>query len=85
MNQDAIRRNQNWRLRVLEVSQQVTALHVAPAFSCTEITDAVYYNLLRKSDDGSFRDVFIMSKGHGCIVQYVILESLRKLLSKFRN
>ena len=76
MNKDAVQRNQIWRLRVLEVSQQVTALHVAPAFSCTEITDAIYFNLLRESDGGGFRDVFIMSKGHGCIVQYVILESL---------
>ena len=62
------------RLRILEISQQVTALHVAPAFSCTEITDFIYHQLMRRNAEGEFEDVFIMSKGHGCVIQYVILE-----------
>jgi transketolase len=69
-------RCRKYRQRILEISQQVTALHVAPAFSCTEITDAIYNGLMRKEADGSFRDVFLMSKGHGCMIQYVILEEL---------
>jgi transketolase len=67
-------RNLRYRKRILDVSQQVTALHVAPAFSCTEITDALYNEVMRKEADGSYRDVFLMSKGHGCVIQYVILE-----------
>lgn len=67
-------RCRGYRRRILEISQQVTALHVAPAFSCVEITDAVYHTLMRRDPDGSFRDVFLMSKGHGCMIQYVILE-----------
>jgi transketolase len=67
-------RNLRYRKRILEVSQQVSALHVAPAFSCTEITDALYNEVMRKEADGSYRDVFLMSKGHGCVIQYVILE-----------
>ena len=63
-----------YRRRIMEVSQQVSALHVAPAFSCTEITDVIYNGLMRKEADGSYRDVFLMSKGHGCMIQYVILE-----------
>ncbi|MGO9361542.1 MAG: transketolase [Xanthobacteraceae bacterium] len=70
-------RCRQYRRRILEISQQVAALHVAPAFSCTEITDAIYHGLMRGTD----HDVFLMSKGHGCMIQYVILEKLG-LLSK---
>jgi transketolase len=72
----ARRRCNAYRKRILEISQQVTALHVAPAFSCTEITDLVYNALMRRESAGAFRDVFLMSKGHGCMIQYVILEEL---------
>jgi len=55
---------------------------VAPAFSCTEITDAIYHGLMRREPDGSFHDVFLMSKGHGCMIQYVILEELGILTAR---
>ena len=72
--QDALRRCRAYRRRILDISQQVTALHVAPAFSCIEITDLLYNTLMRKEPDGGYRDVFLMSKGHGCMIQYVILQ-----------
>jgi transketolase len=59
-----------YRLRILEISQQVTAAHIAPAFSCIEIVDALYNEVMRQ------QDIFIMSKGHGCLAQYVVLEDL---------
>jgi len=65
------------RKRILEVSQRASALHVAPAFSCVEIVDLIYSSLMRvptSSDDVG--DFFLMSKGHGCMAQYVILEAL---------
>ncbi|MGA8614463.1 MAG: transketolase [Xanthobacteraceae bacterium] len=67
-------RCRGYRKRILDVSQQVAALHVAPAYSCIEITDLIYSNLMRREPNGEYRDVFLMSKGHGCMVQYVILE-----------
>jgi transketolase len=68
-------RCKRYRRRILDISQQVTALHCAPAFSCTEITDFIYHRLMReKAGGGGHEDVFIMSKGHGCMIQYVILE-----------
>ncbi len=70
----ARRRCLAYRRRILDISQQVGALHIAPAFSCTEITDVLYNNLMRRGADGEYRDVFLMSKGHGCMVQYVVLE-----------
>ena len=70
----ARRRCRGYRRRILDISQQVGALHVAPAFSCTEITDVLYNGLMRREASGDYRDVFLMSKGHGCMIQYVILE-----------
>jgi transketolase len=63
---------------VLDVSQRVTALHIAPAFSCLEMTDLIYHAFMRpdQAREGRFRDAFVMSKGHGCVSQYVILEDL---------
>jgi transketolase len=49
-------------------------MHVAPAFSCLEIVDMIYNSRFMK--DG---DTFIMSKGHGAMAQYVILEDMGKL------
>jgi transketolase len=69
----ARRRCRDYRRHILEISQQVSALHVAPAFSCVEITDLIYHDLMRHEANGEYRDVFLMSKGHGCMVQYVIL------------
>ena len=71
---EARRRCRDFRRRILDISQQVTALHVAPAFSCIEITDLIYNALMRREKNGEYRDVFLMSKGHGCMIQYVILE-----------
>ena len=65
-----------YRRRILEISQTVSALHVAPAFSCLEIADTIYHGLMRRDAKGQFIDTFLMSKGHGCLSQYVILEDL---------
>jgi transketolase len=62
------------RRRILEISQRVSALHIAPAFSCLEILDAIYYGL--RNQDGRSNDRVILSKGHGCMAQYAVLEAL---------
>ncbi len=69
-------RCRRYRRRILDISQQVSALHIGSAYSCTEIVDCIYSALMRKTTDGSLRDTFLMSKGHGCMIQYVILEEL---------
>jgi transketolase len=72
-----------YRRRILDISQKVSALHAAPAFSCVEITDVIYRGLMRPAADGKgFSDVFLMSKGHGCMTQYAILEDLGILSSE---
>lgn len=65
-----------FRRRILDISQKVTALHIAPAFSCLEMTDVIYHGLMRSGERERFSDLFLMSKGHGCMSQYVILEDL---------
>lgn len=73
----ARKRCMGYRRRILDISQTVTALHAAGAFSCLEIVDTIYHGLMKTSDERErFHDLFIMSKGHGCMAQYVILESL---------
>jgi transketolase len=69
-------RCRRFRRRILDISQQVSALHIGSAYSCTEIVDCIYYGLMRRRPDGSSPDTFLMSKGHGCMIQYVILEDL---------
>ncbi|MBS0534414.1 MAG: transketolase [Proteobacteria bacterium] len=65
-----------FRKRILDISQQVQALHIGSAYSCTEIVDCVYYGLMRRDAAGKSPDTFVMSKGHGCMIQYAILEDL---------
>ncbi|MCC7168601.1 MAG: transketolase [Rhodospirillales bacterium] len=66
----ARRRCLGYRRRILAVASRVTAAHVAPAFSCLEMTDAIYHGV--KGPD----EPFLMSKGHGALAQYAVLEGL---------
>jgi transketolase len=72
----ARQRCNRFRRRILEISQQVQALHIGSAYSCTEIVDCIYFELMRRPRDANSPDTFLMSKGHGCMIQYVILEEL---------
>ncbi len=68
-------RCKRYRRRILDLSQNVSALHIGGAFSCTELVDAIYNEFMRKGTDGGRGpDTFLLSKGHGCMIQYVILE-----------
>ena len=37
------------RRRILDLSQRLPALHVAPAFSCLEIVDTIYHGLMNNA------------------------------------
>lgn len=64
------------RRRILEISQLHGAIHIGGAFSCLEMVEVIYNGLMRKDENGIFYDDFILSKGHGTMVLYVILEQL---------
>jgi transketolase len=72
----ARRRCLKYRRRILDISQQVSALHGAGAFSATEMVDCIYHSLMRGLPGKDSPDTFLMSKGHGCMSQYVVLEDL---------
>lgn len=70
------------RRRILEISQTVTALHIAPAFSCLEIVEIIYSTLMRHGPKTEYPDTFILSKGHGSMSQYAMLEEMGVLTSE---
>jgi transketolase len=61
-----------FRKRILDLSQKVSALHIGGSFSCTEIMDLIFNILSNKKE----KNLFVLSKGHASILQYVILEYL---------
>lgn len=63
------------RAKIIEMAGH--SAHVAPALSCVEILTALYFEVLQLplSDSGYAEgDHFIMSKGHGCMALYAVLE-----------
>ena len=76
-----------YRKRILQLSQKIGALHIAPAFSCLEIVDAIYFKMMRLNSlkPVKYLDTFILSKGHGAMAQYVVLEHLGILLESDLN
>ena len=80
---DSIKRCNLHRKRILDISQKVNALHAAGAFSALEMVDTIYHKLMRKNSNKKFIDTFLMSKGHGCMSQYTVLESLGLFPKKY--
>lgn len=72
----ARKRCKAYRRRILEVSQHVPALHIGGALSSVELVDSIYNELMRRQPGENSPDTFVLSKGHGCMIQYVVLESL---------
>jgi transketolase len=70
--------------RIVEVSSKAGEGHIPSALSILDIVWVIYnnfinINLIKKNSRE--RDIFILSKGHGCLAQYVILEE-KKIFSK---
>ena len=57
--------------RIVEIAYETGCGHVASALSCSE--------LLVKTYNQAENDIIILSKGHGALAQYVILNMLGKL------
>jgi transketolase len=78
---DSKKRTNRFRRRILEMSQVLPAIHIGGAFSCLEIVDAIYFGLMRRRGK-EMLDTFILSKGHGSLAQYAVLEALGVLSSR---
>lgn len=68
------------RNQALEMCVNAGAGHVAPALSCVDILVALYQGgILRVNPQNQHwedRDMFIMSKGHGCVSLYAVLADM---------
>jgi transketolase len=74
--QEAKGRCRRFRRRILDISQTVGALHIAPSFSCLELVDTAYMGLMNRTKDPEKSDTFLLSKGHGSPALYCVLEEL---------
>jgi transketolase len=72
----AVTRCRRMRRRILDLSQKLPALHIAPSYSCLELVDTIYFGLMRRGADGKTPDTFLLSKGHGAPAQFAVLEEL---------
>lgn len=67
------------KIKAMEMCEQAGVGHVTSALSCAELVGILYYEVLRISPDNSKwedRDRFIMSKNHGSVITYPILQDL---------
>ena len=55
------------RRKIIDIMAESRCGHIRSAFSCLEIVRVLYDDILEKGDK------FILSKGHGCLAQYVLL------------
>jgi len=55
------------RRKIIDVVAESRCGHIPSAFSCLEIVRVLYDSILQPGDK------FILSKGHGCLAQYVLL------------
>ena len=65
------------KLRMLDVLEQAGRGHLGPALSILDIIDVLYDSILSFDSNNPHwnqRDRFILSKGHGCLALYVVLE-----------
>ena len=76
--------------RIIEVSSNAGEGHVPSALSILDIVWVIYNNFMNIDlikNNSKKRDIFILSKGHGCLAHYVVLEEkkifLNKLLDSF--
>lgn len=65
------------RKRIMEVGYLTKSGHLSSALSCTDVMVALYYGGFLTLDTQNYseaeRNRFILSKGHACIIQYLIL------------
>ena len=73
---DSKKRCKKYRLKILEMSQNVSALHLGGSFSCIEIFDTILNIINSKTDN------FILSKGHVAILNYILLKDKNILKEK---
>jgi len=68
------------RKKILAIINKAGKGHVGGAFSCIDLLTTLYYGNILNVSPKNFHDKnhnrFILSKGHACVAQYVILQDL---------
>ena len=70
-------KNNDLRIKIAEGVHHFEGGHIPSAYSIIDIISALYGNFLKydsKNPEWEERDYFILSKGHGCMALYTILE-----------
>lgn len=66
-----------YRKKIMEVGYRTQSGHLSSALSCIDVLTALYdgeiLNFDPKNPNAEDRDRFILSKGHACIAQYIVL------------
>ncbi|OEU66064.1 MAG: transketolase [Desulfovibrio sp. S3730MH75] len=65
------------RKRIIDVLYKAGRGHIGPSMSLVEILRVLYDSVLKydsKNPENADRDRFVLSKGHGCLALYVLLE-----------
>jgi len=78
-NRELLRKADQVRNAVIEVSVKNQAGHIAPSLSCVDILVALYYRIMSYNPKDALwedRDRLVFSKGHGCYALYAILADL---------
>lgn len=69
-----------FRKKIMEVGYLTKSGHLSSALSCTEVMVALYYGGFLAIDSSNYNEMnrnrFVLSKGHACIIQYLILNDL---------
>ena len=73
-----ILKNNYLRRQIVDMTVSGKDGHIPSAFSILDIVTFMYENVLRVNSENPLdekRDIFILSKGHGCLAQYVNLRN----------
>lgn len=71
--------NKKLRLKILKTIMSAGEGHLPSSFSIIDIIDYLYSKILNVNKNNfkkDTRDYFILSKGHGCVALYVVLEKI---------
>jgi transketolase len=74
---DTLGNNLNLRKKIADMVCDAKMGHIPSSFSIVDIINTVYKNHLKvdpKRPDWEERDYFILSKGHGCVALYAVLQ-----------
>lgn len=77
--------NKDLRRKIVDMVVAGRDGHIPSAFSIVDIIERIYAQHLRfqpNNPDWPGRDYFILSKGHGCLALYVVLEKFGTLTKK---